>query len=118
MREEVFDVVEDEEAKAFGRLVNAVEPGSKAFENIGKCCTLNKIEEMLLVFKIVVETREGNTGGAADIAHGSPLKTVLGEHLSGGAKDVLEFGFGIAVNRSRGSHNRLERSFDNCSSAR
>jgi hypothetical protein len=79
---------------------------------------LNEIEEMLLVFKIVVEAREGDTGGSADIAHGGTLKTMLGEDLGGSAKDVLELGLGIAGNGSRGIHEFLERSFDKCSSSR
>jgi hypothetical protein len=117
MGEEVFDVVEDEEAEALSGLVDALEPRPDAFENKRKGCTLNEIEEMLLVFKIIVEASEGDTGGAADIAHGGALKAMLSKDLRGGAKDVLELGFGIAGNRSGGSHRHLERSFDKCSSS-
>src|ERR1700675_5110014 len=99
--EEVFNVVEDEEAEAFGGFMDAVEPGSEAFEDKCKGCILNEIEEMLLAFEIVVEAGEGNTGGAADIAHGGTLKTVLGKDLGGGAKDVLELGLGVAGDGDR-----------------
>jgi hypothetical protein len=58
MGKEVFNVVEDEEAKAFGRLVDAVETGTEAFEDKGKGCTLNKIEEVLLALEIVVKAGE------------------------------------------------------------
>jgi len=85
-------VIQDQEAEAFGGFVNAREPGAEAFEYERKGHTLNKIEEMLLVLKVVVEAREGDTGFAADIAHGSPLKAVLGKDLGGSVKDVLELG--------------------------
>jgi hypothetical protein len=95
--------------------VDALEPRPDAFENKTKGCTLNEIEEMLLVFKIIVKASEGDTSGAADIAHGGALKAMLSKDLRGGAKDVLELGLGMAGNRSGGSHRRLERSFDKCS---
>src|SRR5258708_31408082 len=39
--EEILDVVEDEEVKTFGWLVDTVETGSEAFEYEGKGCALN-----------------------------------------------------------------------------
>src|SRR5258708_20638256 len=71
---------------------------------------------MLLVFEVIVEAGEGHTGGAADVAHGRALKAMLGEDLGCNAKDVLELGLSIAGNGNGGSHRRLERSFDKCSS--
>lgn len=118
MGEEVFDVVEDEEAEAFGGLVDALEPGTKALENKCKGCILNEIEEMLLVFEVVVETGERNTCGATDIAHGGTFKAVVRKDLRGGAKNVLELGLGITGNGGRGSHGYPERSFDKCNSRR
>src|ERR1700675_2942615 len=116
MRKEIFDVVEDEEAEAFYGFMDAVEPGPDAFVDKGKGCALNEIEEMVLAFKVVVEAREGNTGGTADIAHGGALKAVLGKDLGCGAQYVLEVGLGVAWDGNGGNHRRLERSFDKCSS--
>jgi hypothetical protein len=116
MREEVFNVVQDKEAEAFDRFVDTVEPGSEAFQDKGKGSTLNEIKKMLLAFEVVVEARKGYSGGAADFAHGGALETVLGKDLRGSAEDVLELGLGVACDRDGGSHRRLERSFDKCSS--
>jgi hypothetical protein len=54
MGEEVFDVIEDEEAEAFGGFVDPMQTRTETFQNKGKGCTLNEIEEMLLAFEIVV----------------------------------------------------------------
>jgi hypothetical protein len=58
MGKEVFDVIEDEKAEAFGRFVDTTETGTKAFEDEGKGCTLNEIKEVLLALEIVVKAGE------------------------------------------------------------
>jgi hypothetical protein len=43
---------------------------------------------------------------------------VLSKDLGGDAKDVLELGLSVAGDGCGGSHKRIERSFDKCSSSR
>jgi hypothetical protein len=104
MREEVLNMVSDQDAETSSGLRGAREAGLEARKNECKGIMLNKIQKLLLTVEVVVETGQRDTGSAADVADGSALETLVGEDTGGMAEDVVELGFGIAGTGDRGRH--------------
>src|SRR5713226_1562186 len=65
---------------------------------------LNKIEQLLLAFEVIVKPRKGYPCCPANVPYGSALETPLGEDLCRMTKDVLQLGFGIARDGNTSGH--------------
>src|SRR5262249_434796 len=95
--QEVLNVIRDQRAQTLPGFEQPAYSALEALQDARKRMYLDEIEELLLALEIVVETRERNATGPADVADRSPLEALFTEHARGLAQNALQLGLGVAV---------------------
>ena len=85
--QEIFEVVEDENANALFRIAHTLQTRLQALDDGGESMLLDEVEQPLFRLEVVIKPGQRHAAGAREIAHRSAFVSLFAENFGGVGQD-------------------------------